>query len=327
MRASQSKPNLHSNQSCAILVIEGSEQALEFIIDQILPRNQLHILAGSSGVGKSTIMFQLLDRIRRGEDILGRRSHPAEILYVASDRVQESYDTLFQRLDIEPFPMQSIVDIKAERISRGKDIRFDVDQWFWMRWLEQTLRVHHPKPSLIVFDTSLFILPIKNFNSQRDVMEGMTYMAAWCKANSVTAVCSMHTNKTKKTEDFLNPFNRISGSHGLLGYASTKCIIFGEEEYKHGPVMFLQGQHFPDERIYLERRTNGSLIERTNPVVNDEPIVSLFERGKPLSAKEIQVLSLNRFGWHPSTSKRHIAMAKDKGYIRVSGRGHYVLNS
>lgn len=299
---------------------------MEYIIDPILPKNQIHILGGSSGAGKTTLLFQLCDCIRRGKDVLGMPTKQTNFLYCTSDRTIETYLELFKRLGIEPFKyIYSIIDAKAERMKSDKITAVE-DLYFWLDWLTKYLETLEEKIDLIWLDTALFALPIQNFNDQRQVMEGMTHMAAWAKAYEISVGMTTHTNKTKKNEDFINILNRVSGSHGLLGYASTKALLIGANETKDGvPILHLQGQHYADMTVTFRRNSNGSFapISDYERMLESYFVLDSFTGLEEVPVSQVVQRARNDYGASRSTCYRQLKELEAKGILQQCSRGHW----
>jgi hypothetical protein len=66
--------------------LEPGDQA--WCVKYLLPTVGLAILYGPSGGGKSFFMIDILRRICRGEPVLGRRSYPAGVIYLAAEGAQ-----------------------------------------------------------------------------------------------------------------------------------------------------------------------------------------------------------------------------------------------
>ena len=67
-----------------------------YLIDNILPSNEIHLLAGPTGAGKTRWLFDTLMAWEKGLPVLGLASHPMPWIYVAGDR---SIDAVYRTLD------------------------------------------------------------------------------------------------------------------------------------------------------------------------------------------------------------------------------------
>jgi hypothetical protein len=72
-----------------------------YLIDEILPSKEVHLMAGPTGAGKTRWLFDALLRWQRGLPILGLRSHPVPWVYVASDRSMDGVNRTFDTMGID----------------------------------------------------------------------------------------------------------------------------------------------------------------------------------------------------------------------------------
>ena len=77
------------------------DNPLEFLIDGILPANEVHLLGVSSGSGKTTFTFQVfLAQWQKGEPLFGHQSNPVPYVYVSLDRSRSSVTRTLERLGL-----------------------------------------------------------------------------------------------------------------------------------------------------------------------------------------------------------------------------------
>src|SRR5438445_332753 len=62
----------------------------QYIIEGIMPAGQVHLLAGPSGGGKTTLVFQMMEAIAKGEEFLGHKCKAVPQAYISCDRNIES---------------------------------------------------------------------------------------------------------------------------------------------------------------------------------------------------------------------------------------------
>lgn len=74
----------------------------KYLIETILPANEIHLVAGPSGAGKTRWLMHTLLKWERGESIFGYRSYPVPWVYVAADRSIESVGRTLTSIDIDP---------------------------------------------------------------------------------------------------------------------------------------------------------------------------------------------------------------------------------
>ena len=301
---------------------------MNYLFPPYLPAGQVHVLAGSSGTGKTTLLTQALadPRITWGR-----------VLYVGADRTMESYLQLQVRLGLTLPPtirFFSLVDemgkrigaasLRADRITKLLDSQ-STDSLFSLMWIEKLLR--DAPADTVILDPAAPLLEISNFNDMRQVSRCMVFMAAWARHLNCTIILVFHTNKTKKDGDFLNVMNRISGSHALLGYASTKALLCSKDELDNGPALVLQGQHFADTVLFLARSEYGALFITTPDTKEAEealdcPLLVYF----PPDGAPIDPDALAKASSIPHRSVfRQLKTLVDSGLVTKSSRGLYSL--
>src|SRR5574337_1032951 len=75
---------------------------VRYLIDSILPVQQVHLVAGPTGAGKTTWLLQTLLDWHRGKPVLGFCSHPCRWAYIAADRTAQDALMTVMRMGIGP---------------------------------------------------------------------------------------------------------------------------------------------------------------------------------------------------------------------------------
>ncbi len=181
-----------------------NKQENDFLIASYLPANEVHILGGRSGAGKTHLLFQILHRYRGDFD---------PILYVTGDRPASEVTRLFQKLEIEPWEVVGLIDDDAQHLSMDQ-ILFEVDNHQRpFRWLDKRITAMSTKPKLVVLDPGQRFIPCKNLNWQSSAASGLAAVMTWAVKQSITVILVWHVNKTA-TKDLNDVFDRFTGSHG-----------------------------------------------------------------------------------------------------------------
>jgi hypothetical protein len=84
----------------------------EYLVDGLLPLNEVHVIAGETGAGKSTWLFDnFIDPWQREKAVLGRRSHWLPYVIFVNDRTKAGMVRVLQRLKLNPkqFPIESTI--------------------------------------------------------------------------------------------------------------------------------------------------------------------------------------------------------------------------
>ena len=292
-----------------------------------LPPNQLHLICGRSGIGKTHFMFQLLDRFR---DELG------PIAYIGTDRIQEQYDELFVRGSIEPWPTVSLIDAQSRELEKGTvDIGYARALDKIIKSLEQPnknfklidtwLEKFDPKPRTLILDVAQRFVPCKNLNMSNSVCDGLGLMASWAKFHKIRVILVWHPSKTKISE-LNDPFDCIANSASVQGCVTTKAILLKDDE----PGRFtlrVRTTHMDDFDLPLIKMGDGFFRvkdERENTAVA-YPLYNLVPTNGMIGRKELLAISSSTPGC-PNTERtlyNHLDILIEKGLLFKPRPGFY----
>jgi len=286
---------------------------MKWLIEKYLPFGELHILGGRSGAGKTHLLFQILDKFRTVFD---------PILYVCSDRPAKTYAALFTKLGIEPWPIISLIDYLGSHGLHDEQ-RPITDDYMWpFNWLSKQLReIQEPRPKVVVLDAGAIFIPCRNLNQMASAALGFSALTSLAIKEGVTFIIVWHVSKVK-VKDLNDIFDRLTGSHGVQGYTSTKAFL--NVEWVH-PLLHLRGQHFQDRVITLKRGDHGAFrLPTRDEVIALEFPVYRFVPNKPTSLKDIvQIAKTTDKGIAERTIDRHLRKLLDKGLIIKPKFGKY----
>lgn len=285
----------------------------------MFPKNQIHILAGASGAGKTTLILQLIEAWAIGAIpvIPALALDAKKIAYVAADRAQAS---LGERLNKIPnVQFYSLVD----------------DKTFCLDWLRQgDIALRRVMDRLKPFDF-LILDPIAPFLMGslidfRSVMISLIHISRVTLEREATTLATHHLTKARSDYQFLRPQDRISGSAAFHGYSGTQMILIEGKESGADCDTFVYSPHEePPSEWKLRRAVDGGFI----PYVTEDALathavqlISLLPKGRPLTITEISAavdsLSLSR-----ATLYRVLESLTNKGLLSRSGRGVYVSST
>ena len=289
---------------------------MQFLLDPYIPLAQVHVLAGSSGTGKTTILSQALTA-----DLPW-----GKVLYVATDRTEDSILALWRTLDLTlpHVTTYSLVDEIASKLKKNPAALHSPEGSSALFSLQAISRLSAGFNTLIL-DPAAPLMPLKNFNDTGQVARAMCHLAAWAKNQSLTIILVFHTNKTKKDGDFMNPFNRISGSHALLGYASTKALLLSKDEHEDGPALLIQGQHFPEKTFLLERTAGPTLRILSDSEVSAKGLLDglggIIDKLPPVAFTPLELQDL--LGMSKASVHRYLDKLLQAGVIEKTEHGKY----
>lgn len=282
---------------------------MEYLVDKLLPKYQLHLIGGPSGAGKTTWLFQQIEEWRNGRDVLGQRSHPEDFVYVACDRSLDNLEETRKRVGTAPFPILSLID--SDHIKRD-----------FMQVLEAARQLV-PSARVVFIDgfATLMEDPSK-LGDYGSVSEFLVFVAKFCKKYGITIVAVLHSTKTKEGEQFLNPRQRVLGSVAWGGYAETIIVIEptkpDDVECQERRVLILPRNWKESEHIYV-LDDNGRLVDAPLEAPTLDERLDKLKVGIPVTTRDISDWT----NTPRSTLARWIAKQVTAGRLEQVSKGVY----
>jgi hypothetical protein len=199
---------------------------LRYVIPDLLPEG-LAILAGKPKFGKSFAALDLCIAVATGGKALGSIScEGGDVLYCAlEDSPRRLQDRIRGMLPIgDDMPERLHIETMAKRLDEG--LIDDLGGWLFDR----------PEARLIVLDTWRCIKPASTGRASAydEDASGLNPLHELAKAHPGVALVVIHHTRKLEAED---PFDTISGTHGLTGVADTLMVLA-----RHGEGAKLCGQ-------------------------------------------------------------------------------------
>lgn len=169
-----------------------SQPVPEYLIDKILPSQEIHLLGGPSGAGKTRFLFHTLLQWQAGLPILGYKSRPVPWVYVASDRSEQSVYRTLDDLGIEHTRIPII------------------PAWDEQLTLNQILGEAGERQAKLVVIEGFggFVEPPAVNHQVRSYLSAAQRAA---RSDSMTIIGVMESPKMKPRDKYENPRQRISG--------------------------------------------------------------------------------------------------------------------
>jgi RecA-family ATPase len=178
---------------------------MAYLIDVILPKEEIHLLAGPSGAGKTTWLFGMLDEWSKGNDVLGHKSHPEPWVYVAADRsiasVNRTLGSMGLALPLPPIPAWDRKMTYSQILDAvdGSGCKFAVIEAF-----------------------GSFVDPPANSACVKAFLSSISYGA---RANGMTILGVVESPKMKPYEKYDNPRQRVSGAAAWGHFTETIFLV------------------------------------------------------------------------------------------------------
>lgn len=182
---------------------------MDYLIDPILPKYEVHIIAGPSGAGKTTWLFQQLNEWRRGLPVLNFPSSPVPFVYVSCDRSYQSMEATIRRIGMDKISALSVIDEELEGINpiiaRAKELE--------------------PSLGLLILDGAATLVTDGRLENYGKVSGFLRRLTKYCQVNQITIILIVHSPKAKEGERFAAPRERIMGSAAWAGFADTVFLV------------------------------------------------------------------------------------------------------
>jgi RecA-family ATPase len=258
------------------------------IIDSIIPAEEVSILAGASGAGKTTLIMQLLTALQANALVWGHAGRPnLRLGYIAADRTWKSYQktAALANLDLGAIQVRALVNDAAINLHDFE--RSPIDE------LERLIGTMLPV-DLIVVDPLVVFLGVDT-NKYHLNAARLIRLNRLCMANKVTLLGTHHATKARSDFSFKRAQDRISGTSALLGFTSTQLFLASPEETGRSDGYYewhIVSHHAP-AKIILLTRENGSFEyvgeESTGPQsLTDRMLGLFFKEQASLTRQDVQ---------------------------------------
>lgn len=293
-----------------------------YLIEDLFPAGQVHLVGGPSGAGKTRLMFQMYKALQTGNDFLGRRVRQTKWAYISGDRPERSVRETMEYMGVD-FPVFSLVD----RSLVGKDLLNVV--------IPQLTAFYCYKPDLIYIDGFTGMVPEGKFGDYTVVSQWLASLQRYCASKNVTILGACHTTKTKENETFKDPRQRIAGSVAWAGYSETVVVIdkIPEKGHENERIISFEPRNKPPEYFYMTFNEDGHL-ERMETPDNGEhepskadltiPSVLDLKVGITLDYKAC-ITAVGVLGYSRRTFDRWLSRQVEDGFMSHPKKGIYVV--
>src|SRR5271169_1674953 len=247
-----------------------------YLLDGLLPTGEVHVLVGSSGIGKSSFLYDFINRWQHEEKIFGRKATRYPYIILSNDRSKAGIIRTLQRLGLNPklFYIKETLGI-AYKGGYMPDGRTPL-----MSDLEFIIRECVKKqPELrVVFVEGLHIGQAEG-NDYGATSRSLKGLNALCQRLSLTIVGTTHTPKyTPKRGAAQSSREAILGSVANGGMIET-VITFARDKGTIKLVVIPRQE--PELTFWYEWSAGGKLVETDEPINEAEKTFEMWLSGKP----------------------------------------------
>jgi hypothetical protein len=285
------------------------------LVDAILPTEEVHLIGGSSGSGKTTWALQFLTAWSAGESFFGYDSHPLPFVYISGDRSSRGVERTMRRMDIEPSTIPFLSAVDLAEYSAEKMIHLALQR--------------HPHAKLIVIEGMSSLVP-GGKASMIDfalVRKFLTSLTRFCQKRHVTILGVVHSPKTKKGEEYENPRERISGSTAWAAFSET--IILIERKSLGNPKntlrrLFLLPRNAPEQLFEMDFR-DGLLVpvEKRLKPADPAPLIEFLDTRETDDIFRIDEITARVSGVTSRTVYRWLEKMEQQGKVKRVRQGEY----
>jgi hypothetical protein len=255
----------------------------KWLIDQILPAGELHIIGGPSGAGKTTWLLQMLTEWSAGRPVFGYDSHPGQFAYVSLDRGERSFRRTLRRCGLDPDTFPYVCGLSSTKPVTS---------------FEGLLELVIPRfpaldNALLVIEGIATLLPSKaKAIDYNQMFRFFANLSAYCNELGITILGVMHSPKMKETEMYLNPRQRLLHSVAIGGVVET--IILVEPDHRHpierDRIITVLPRNAPEQAFHMKLDEHGML--QYDPKANEEAALAEEQEVGSRSAKAGEILNV-----------------------------------
>ena len=220
---------------------------LPFIVYKLLYPG-LYLLAGAPKVGKSWLALDLCLSVASGEQFLKHDTSPGQVLYMSlEDTLLRLQNRLYELTDE---PQENLhFAIRSGTIGNGLEDQI------------AACKQKFPNLRLIVIDTLQKIREVTDISYGSDYKE-LSVLKELADKLQIAILLIHHTRKCYDDD----PFNRISGSTGLLGCVDGSMVLIENKRGSHRAKLYCTGRDIEPLELNLVFQNQRWTVEDDVPL-------------------------------------------------------------
>lgn len=253
-----------------------------YLIDGILPTNEIHLIIGPSGVGKTRWLIPMIDDWFHGRPVFDLPSHPQSFGYLVCDRTIDSTAFTIESMGYDPsqFLLKSMMNNNEDLHPDSLDILF-------------------PRHIRVLFIEAIAALvPNGKINDYQTVLKfyrALSHLIV--KRKNLTIIGSIHTPKAWSGEELINTREKALGSVAWAACGSTildLSFVDPKDPASTQRRLSIMPRNTPGHAVMLDFDKRGRLVVDENdhaaefmldmefnklPIGEDIPVAAIFELG------------------------------------------------
>lgn len=296
-------------------VVSDLARIEKFVVDGILPSNLVHLLAAPVGIGKTTLIMQLLQAMKDGTFWLTKQAYPRRVVYISADRGKQETDSTLERLGLTglDFKLVALKDTKCTTIST---LEFYIDQ--------NCLR-----GDLVIVEPLNFFLRDGNktgdINNFGHVSRFLLAIGKKAEELQLTILGSLHSSKAKQGSQYMVAREKVIGSIAWTAFTATTIVLEPSDptvcDDPGRLIHVLPRDMRPFTLEYEVETTRGLLLpkEKFKPLKNELELHLEAMDQSDFTAQDVETWS----NISQSTAYRWLAQKKKDGYVQEVRHGVY----
>ena len=294
------------------------EQPATFIVEGLLPAEDVHVAVGDSGLGKTPLAYQLGLCVATGKPFLGFPVQRGRVLYFDGenglDQIKSIGESLCRFLQIQDYPTEFLVRNGETGIAEA---------------------AKHYNPSLIIVDTLRALYP--DAERSNDEMARLLNDLRAISRRTRSSILLLHHPRKPNAERPVPPLenlaplewlNEASGARAFINQTTTRIAF--DRTKKNPDAAFVMKYHVktkgPSEAIYIQRvldDTGEALGYRRLAGVallgNDEQVAAFNRLPEQFTFK----LAKQTYGRSDDPTRDFLLKCVAAGLVEQTGRGQY----
>ena len=217
-------------------------EPLEFLVEGLLPKEGVTLLAAPAKTGKSWLVLQLAAALAKGEPFLDQETKRCRVLYLSLEDTPLRLRERSLALNCLATPGLDFCT-RSELLGQGFEEAVD-------RYLQR-----HEDAGLVIVDTLQKVREasreMPSYGMDYDVMDRMKEIAA----RHHTALLLVH--HTNKREDVSDAFSTVSGTMGILGGTDGMWLLRRPKRLDGSATLQIASREIPDALLRLQFGPDG----------------------------------------------------------------------
>lgn len=289
----------------------------------VLNQSTLNLLAGASGVGKTSLIAYMAACLVHGRPLLGHQPTAVPAVgYLGADRPWKGDTELwFRAVGLSDIPHYSLVEDRSFHTSRFSHAKPGTAADIF----EEHVRTMALPPGSVLFVDPIALYIGGDQNHYTKVAMGCINIQRVIQDLQLCVVGVDHSSKQKGDNDnrYTRLQDRISGSMAKLGYSATQMYLAGPEEMGEDCHTFLWNPHHaPSQTFKLKQDPETGLFRPVGddtvvgtPITLPDAVLSFYASLPDVPFSSFSIVQSCGDAYDRATVFRYLKQLKDAGLI------------